>query len=151
MNLKEMSYEKQVGYLRSLLNSGKNSLLGYFTLFSFRHHLAIKHASNYTVKPILRWYLGQLAKTYIKKYFKEAKLTLDNLGEKGLLEVKAGLKEDQNEFHLNESLYPALRDVLEEVFGKEYISKVTESAKYYKNPEYGKTRRLDENYSEVKE
>lgn len=150
MNLKEMSYEKQVKYLKSLLGTGSNSLLGFFALFSFRHHLATKHSSNYTVKPVLRWYLGQLAKTYIKKYFREAKTTLENLAEKGMLEAKEGMKEDENEFHLEETLYPALRDVLEETFGKEYISKVMERAKYYRNPEYGKTRRLDEDFSEVR-
>ncbi len=90
MNLKEMDFERQVRYLRSLLSSGKNSLLGYFALFAFRHHLATKHSANFSRKPILRWYLGQLAKEYINKYFNEAKASLENFVEIGLLEGSMG-------------------------------------------------------------
>jgi len=97
MNLKEMSFERQVSYLRSVLSSGKNSLLGYFALFAFRHHLASRHSPGFTRKPVLRWYLGQLAKEYISKYYKEAKANLDNFARIGLLEAsgeeEAGRKE----------------------------------------------------------
>ena len=43
------------------------------------------------------------------------------MSEKGLLEVKGSSDNTHKEYHLNETLYPVLRDVLEEVFGKEYI------------------------------
>jgi len=151
MNLKEMDFEKQVSYLRSLLGSGKNSLLGYFALFAFRHHLATKHAANYTVKPVLRWYLGQLAKEYITKYYKEANANLENFAEIGLLEVREGRDSAEKEYYLNEAFYPVLLDVMEEIFGKEHIANTISRAKYYRNPESRKTRRLDENFSEERE
>ena len=123
MNLKEMDFEKQVRYLRSLMSSGKNSLLGYFALFTFRHHLATKHSANFSRKPILRWYLGQLAKEYINKYFNEAKANLENFAQIGLIEVSGGEDPNDKEYRLNEALYPALLNVLEETFGKEHIAR----------------------------
>jgi hypothetical protein len=122
MNLKEMSFEKQVRYLRSLLSSGKNSFASYLALFAFRRHLISKHSPNYSLKPVLRWYLGQLAKSIITKYFNEVKSTLENLSKIGLPEIEGKAVDDQKEYHLNEALYPALNKVLEEVFGNEYIA-----------------------------
>ncbi|MEE9389753.1 MAG: hypothetical protein V3U91_00770 [Candidatus Aminicenantaceae bacterium] len=150
MNLKEMDFEKQVRYLRSLLSSGKNSLLGYFALFAFRHHLALKHSPNFSRKPVLRWYLGQLAKEYINKYFNEAKANLENFAQIGLIEVSGGEDPNEKEYRLNEALYPALLNVLEETFGKEYVSSAISRAKYYRDPKPKEERRPDENSSEVK-
>lgn len=140
MNLNGMSFEKQVGYLRSLLRSGKGTLTGYMALFAFRHHLASKHSPDFSQKPVMRWYLGQLAKEYIKTYFNEAKTTLENFAEIGLLEAKGEAGDAQREFHLNESLYPALLEVLEEVFGKEAVDDAIARAKYYRDPGAGKAR-----------
>ena len=151
MNLKEMDFEKQVSYLRSLLGSGKNSLLGYFALFAFRHHLALKHSENFSRKPVLRWYLGQLAKEYIRKYFNEAKESLENFARIGLIDVSGGEDPNEKEYSLNEALYPALLEVMEEIFGKEYVSNTIARAKFYKNPKTKEERRPDENFSEVRE
>lgn len=151
MNLKEMSPEGQVSYMRSLLRQSKDSLLGYFALFAFRHHLASKHSPRFSQKPVLRWYLGQLAKEYIAKYFKEAKANLDNLAEIGLLEVSDAPEPNDREYHLSEALYPALLDVMEEVFGKEYVSKVIARVKYYRDPKSKSDTRHDQNDSEVRE
>ena len=134
MNLNEMSIDRQVSYLRSVLSSGKSSILSYFAHFALRHHLASRHSPNFSQKPVLRWYLGQLAKEYIKRYVSEAKTNLDNFAQIGLLEATEGKEPEGKEYHLNESLYPALRDVLEEIFGKEYISNVILRAKYYRDP-----------------
>ena len=134
MNLNEMSIDRQVSYLRSVLSSGKSSILSYFALFALRHHLASRHSKSFTQKPVLRWYLGQLAKEYIKRYVNEAKTNLDNFAQIGLLEISEGEQPEGKEYRLNESLYPALRDVLEEIFGKEYISNVILMAKYYRDP-----------------
>lgn len=151
MNLKEISFEKQVRYLRSLLSSGKNSFASYLALFAFRRHLISKHSPNYSLKPVLRWYLGQLAKSYITRYFNEVKATLENLNEIGLLEIEGKADDDQKEYHLSEALYPALRDVLEEVFGKEYISNAISRAKYYRDPGASKEKRQGQDFSKVKE
>ena len=151
MDLNKMDFDKQVSYLRSLLSSGKDSLLGYFALFAFRHHLATKHSPSYTLKPILRWYLGQLAKTFISKYFNETKENLENFAKVGLLEARNGQEPDTKEYHLSEALYPALLEVLEETFGKDYIENEISRAKYFRNPGQKKTKRPDEDFSEVKE
>lgn len=151
MNLKEMSFDRQVECLKSLMRSGENTLPGHFALFAFRHHLASRHSPAYTVKPVSRWYLGQLAKMYIQKYFKEAKATLQNLNEIGLLDAKEGQDKDGSEYHLDEALYPALRDVLEEVFGKEHISRIIERAKFYRNPGAGRRKGHIQNGPEVEE
>ena len=150
MNLNEISFEEQVNYLRSLMSSGKNSLLGYVALFAFRHYLATKHSENFSRKPVLRWYLGQLAKEYINKYFNDAKVNLENFAGIGLLEVKEGPDPASKEYHLNEAIYPALLEVLEEVFGKEYVSIAIARAKFYRDPKTKEERRPDENSSEVK-
>jgi len=134
MNLNELSHDRQVSYLRSVLSSGKSSILSYFALFALRHYLASRHSPNFSQKPVLRWYLGQLAKEYIKRYVSEAKTNLDNFAQIGLLEATEGEKPEGKEYHLNESLYPALHDVLEEIFGKEYVSNVILMAKYYRDP-----------------
>lgn len=151
MNLNEMSFEKQVGYLRSVLRSGKSTLTGYLALFAFRYNLIAKHSPAYSLKPVLRWYLGQLAKEYIKMYYNEAQSTLDNFAEVGLLEAKGEAESEQREFHLNESLFPALQAVLEEVFGKEAVADAIARAKYYKNPGMGKGKRYEQNPAEVEE
>jgi len=148
MNLKEMDFERQVKYLRSLLSSGKSNLVGYFALFAMRHHLAIKHSPSFNRKPVIRWYLGQLAKEYISRYFNQAKESLENFTGIGLLEAKDS--DSGQEFYLSEELYPALKEVLEEIFGKEYISKTISRAKYYRNPRSKKTGKPDENSPEVK-
>jgi hypothetical protein len=141
MNLNEMSFEKQVGYLRSVLRSGKSTLTGYLALFAFRYNLISKHSPDYSRKPILRWYLGQLAKEYIKMYYNEAQSTLQNFAEVGLLEAKGEAESEQREFHLNESLYPALQTVLEEVFGKEAVADAVARAKYYRDPGANKSEK----------
>jgi hypothetical protein len=149
MNLNEMDFDKQVGYLRSLLSSGKNSNLSYFALFAFRHHLASKHSPNFTQKPLLRWYLGQLAKEYIARYLDQAKSTLESFAQIGLLEAREG-EAEATEYHLNESLYPALMEVLEEVFGKDYVSRTISRAKYYRNPRPKTERKQDQDPPEVR-
>lgn len=131
MNLKELSFEKQVSSLRSLMSGGENSFLSHFALFAFRHHLATKHSPDFSQKPVLRWYLGQLAKEYISKYVKEAKESLENFAEIGLLET--GGESNDKEYRLNEAVYPALCDVLAEIFGEERISKEISRARYFKN------------------
>lgn len=151
MNLKEISFEEQLRYLRSLLSSGKNSLLGHFALFAFRHHLATKHSPNFSRKPVLRWYLGQLAKEYIKKYFNDAKANLENFAEIGLLEAREGADPAGKEYYLNEALYPALLEVMQEVFGKEYVASTISRAKFFRDPKTKEARRPDENFSEVRE
>lgn len=144
MKLNEMPYSEQVSRLRSFLNSGKNTLTGYLALFAFRHHLASKHSRDFRSEPVLRWYLGQLAKEYISKFYKQAKETLDNLAETGLLE-KTGESGD-TEFQLNEELYPALLAVLEDVFGKDYVSNEIARAKFFRKP---KPRNINDYVSEV--
>jgi len=146
MKLNDIPYDEQVSRLRSILSSGKNSLTGFLALFAFRHHLATKHSENFDAKPILRWYLGQLAKDYISKYYKQAKETLDNLVEAGLLEL-AGSTGD-SEYSLNEELYPSLLSVLEDIFGKEHISNEIARAKFFKTP---KSRKINDYDSEVKQ
>ena len=140
MNLNEMSHDRQVGYLRSILRSGKSTLTGFMALFAFRHHLASKHSPDFSQSPVLRWYLGQLAKEYIKRYYSEAKATLESFAEIGLLEAKGKAEDAQREFHLNEALYPALQEVLEEVFGKETVADAVARAKYYRNPASAKDK-----------
>jgi hypothetical protein len=134
MKLDEMSFEKQVEYLRSLLRSGKGTLTGYMALFALRHHLASKHSPDFSQTPVVRWYLGQLAKEYIKGYYNVAKSTLENFAEIGLVEAKGEADSALREFHLNEALLPALQAVLEELFGKEAIADAIARAKFYKNP-----------------
>jgi hypothetical protein len=48
MNLNELSHDRQASYLRSILASGKNSILSYFALFALRHHLASRHSQSFT-------------------------------------------------------------------------------------------------------
>ena len=151
MKLNELSSDRQVSYLTSLLRSGRSVFPTYVALFAFRHNLATKHSPDFSQKPVLRWYLGQLAREYITKHFNEAKENLENLAEIGLLEVSENQDSSVKEYRLNEALYPALLEVMEEIFGKEYVSKMISRAKYFRNPESRKTRRLDENFSEVKE
>ena len=143
MDLGKMSFEKQVRYLRSLFRSEKNSFLSYLALFAFRHHVISKHSPAYSQRPVLRWYLGQLAKEYITKFYNEVKGILLNFVDIGLLEARSEGDTAQKEYHLNESLYPALRQVLEEVFGKDYVSNVISRAKYYRNPK--SIKRHDQN------
>lgn len=151
MNLKEMTLKKQVSYLKSLLKSEESTIKGYLAVSAFKHHLISKEHPSAQLKPFLRWYLGQLAKEFIKKYFKEAKATLEHFGEIGLLKIKTGQYNGLNEYHLNQSLFPALRETLEEVFGKEYITKVVTGVKYYKAPQARKGEGMLKNSSEVKE
>jgi hypothetical protein len=138
MDLNKMSFEKQVRYLRSIFRSGKNSFTSYLALFAFRHHVISKHSPAYSQKPVLRWYLGQLAKEYITKFYNEVKGVLLNFTDIRLLEIKSEGNSAQKEYHLNESLYPALRQVLEEIFGKDYVSNVILRAKFYRNPKSNK-------------
>jgi hypothetical protein len=157
MNLKELSFEPQVNYLRQLIKSKGSSLTGYLALSAFRQHLIEKHNPNNLFKPILRWYLGQLAKMYIRRYFKEVKATLNYFVEIGLVEEVGGRAPTKNqdnvdkEYHLNEVLVPALRYALEEAYGKEYIAKVISSAKFYRPPEPGKDNLNDKNLEVIKD
>jgi len=146
MKLNDIPYDEQVSRLRSILSSGKNSLTGFLALFAFRHHLALKHSESFDAKPVLRWYLGQLAKDYISKYYKQAKETLDNLVEAGLLEASGSTGDA--EYALNEELYPSLLLVLEDIFGKEHVSNEIARAKFFKK---SKPRKTNDYNSEVKE
>lgn len=131
MNLEEMSHERQVGYLRSVLRSRKSTLTGFMALFALRHHAIAKHNPEIELRPCLRWYLGQLAKEYIRRYYREAKDTLENFAAIGLLDSLSA-PDGQKEFTLKEPLFPALREVLEDAFGKETVAETLERAKFYR-------------------
>jgi|GEM_PF-914672 len=131
MNLEEMSPERQASYLRSVLRSKKGTLTGFMALFALRHHAITKHNPEIELRPCLRWYLGQLAKEYIRRYYREAKDSLENFAAIGLLDSLSA-PDGQKEFTLKEALFPALREVLEEAFGKEDIAETLERAKFYK-------------------
>lgn len=157
MNLKKMSYEQQVDYLRQLLRSKGSPLAGPLALCLFRQHLVSKHFPGSQFKPALRWYLGQLAKIYIRKIFNEAKANLNYFAEIGLVEetpCRAPTKKQEmvyREFHLDEELLPALRFALEERLGKEYVSKMVSSAKYCRPPESGVDNTHDKKSEVIKD
>lgn len=134
MNLEEMSHERQVNYLRSVLRSKKGTLTGFMALFALRHHAISKHNPEITLRPCLRWYLGQLAKEYIRRYYREAKETLENFAATGLLDSLEA-KDGKKEFTLKETLFPALREALEDAFGKDAVDETLERAKFYKAAE----------------
>ena len=62
-----MSFEEQVKYLKSLLKARDNSITGHLAVSAFKHHLISKEHPSAQLKPLLRWYLGQLAEEFIKK------------------------------------------------------------------------------------
>ena len=133
--LDKLSHDKQVASLKSLLRSGKGTLTGHMALFAFRHHLISKHSPGYSRPPVIRWYLGQLAKEYIRRYYAEAKETLEQFAAMGLLEATGASSDNAGtEFRLNEALYPALQEVLEDVFGDDVVAAAIARAKYYKDP-----------------
>jgi hypothetical protein len=134
MKLKEAKADAQVKFLKSVVKGGQNSTACSLAVAAFRHHHVLKNYPGASVKPSLRWYLGQLAKEYIRKVYKEARSSLENLSEIGLLDVsgKDGNADKEKEFQLDNALYPALKNALESVLGKERVSKVIEGAKYYK-------------------
>lgn len=137
MNLKEAKADAQVKFLKSVLKDGPNSVACSLAVAAFRHHHVLKNYPESSVKPVMRWYLGQLAREYIRKVYKEARSSLENLTEMGLLEVSEENGNAEKEFSLDEALYPALKDALESVLGKERVSKVIEGAKYYKGMNAG--------------
>lgn len=139
MNLKEAKADAQAKFLKSVLKGGPNSVACSLTVAAFRHHHIMKNYPESSVKPVMRWYLGQLAREYIRKVYKEARSTLENLAEVGLLEILDENGNAEKEFRLDEVLYPVLKDTLESVLGEERVSKVIEGAKYYKgmNAEQG--------------
>lgn len=133
MKLKEMELEEQVDCLKSIVRPGKNSLAGSLVIAAFKHHHIAERFEG-TVKPLTRWYLGQLARSYIRKIFKEAKSDLENLVELGLLQATKNNGETDKEYCLDKDLYPALRKTLEDVMGKEQVEKIVEGTKFYRNP-----------------
>ena len=132
MDLKEVKADAQAKFLESVLKGGPNSVACSLAVAALRHHHILKNYPESSVKPVVIWYLGQLAREYIRKVYKEAKLNLENLAEVGLLDVSEENGNAEKEFHLDESLYPVLKDVLESELGKERVAKVIEGAKYYK-------------------
>jgi hypothetical protein len=155
MNLKELSFEPQVNYLRQLMKSKGSSLTGDLALSAFKQHFIEKNHPEGLFKPVLRWYLGQLAKIYIRRYFKEAKATLNYFAEIGLVEAVGSHAPTKNqdivdkEYHMSEAIIPALKYALEEAYGKEYIAKVISSAKFYRPPDSGKDN--DKNLEVIKD
>jgi hypothetical protein len=151
MNLKELNFEQQVNHLRQLIKSQGSSLAGYLALSIFRQHLIERHHPENALKPVLRWYLGQLAKIYIRKYFNEAKANLKNFADIGLVEMTGDRTPTKSqgitykEYHLSEALFPALKYALEETFGGEYISEVVSSVKFYRPPSPGKDIHFNKN------
>ncbi|MGD2091523.1 MAG: hypothetical protein PVH61_35450 [Candidatus Aminicenantes bacterium] len=139
MNLKEAKADAKVKFLKSVFKGGQNSTACSLAVAALRYHHILKNYPKASVKPVLRWYLGQLAREYIRKVYKNARSDLENLAEIGLIEVSEENGNALKEFHLNESLYPALKTALESVLGKEFVSKVIDGAKYYKgmNAEQG--------------
>jgi hypothetical protein len=137
MNLKETKADAQAKFLKSVLKDGYNSVACSLAVAAFRHHHILKNYPKSSVKPVMRWYLGQLAREYIRKVYKEARSSLENLAEIGLLDISDENGNAEKEFRLGEALYPALKDALESVLGKERVSKVIEGAKYYKGMNAG--------------
>lgn len=136
MNLKELSFEKQVKYLTTFLQSDDTFLKAYLALSAFRHNLISRDNRDYSMKPVLRWYLGQLAKAYITKQFKQAQTNMEKMSAIGLV-TAVGDKEKPNfvEYRLDDSVFPALQSALEKVFTKKFVDSVIAGAKFYRNPE----------------
>ena len=136
MNVKELSFERQVKYLADFLKSEDSFLRAYMALFSFRHNLISRHNRDYSMKPVLRWYLGQLAKVYIKNQFRKVQASLEKMSVIGLVRA-TGDKEKPNfiEYRLDDSLFPALQSALEQIFSKEFVDSVIAGVKFYRNPE----------------
>lgn len=133
MKLCDMKFEKQVAYLRSLLSGGNNSMLTWLALFSLRYFMAVKHSKGFLKKPVLRWYLGQMAKEYVKRCRSEVKRALDGFAQAGLIEVKSGEKAE--EYYLSEKVYASLYAVLEEIFGSDFMEREKKSASFFKGSE----------------
>ena len=74
MNLKEAKEKVQAKFLESVFKDGQNSTACSLAVAAFRYHHIIKNYPGATVKPVLRWYLGQLAREYIRKVYKEARM-----------------------------------------------------------------------------
>lgn len=134
MNLRKLSSEKQVKSLKSLLKSEKETTTGFVAVSVFKHNLVSKEHGETALKPVLRWFLGQLAKEFIKKTYKEARASLENFARIGLVDIRHDKGKFPEEFHLNKALFPALKEALEDIFGEEYIGKVVSSVKYFKPP-----------------
>lgn len=136
MNIKELSFERQVKYLTDFFKTEDSFLKAYMALFAFRHNLISRHNQEYSMKPVLRWYLGQLAKVYIKNKFKKVQASLEKMSAIGLVRA-TGDKEKPNfiEYRLDDSLFPALQSVLEQIFTKEFVDSVIAGVKFYRNPE----------------
>ncbi len=132
MKLKEAKANAQVKMLKSVLKGGQNSTTCSLAVAAFRYHHVLKNYPKASVKPVLRWYLGQLAREFIRKVYKEARSDLESLAELGLLEISNENGNAEKKFLLDKDLYPVLKNVLEDVLGKEQVSKVIEGAKYYK-------------------
>lgn len=135
MNIKELSFERQVKYLTDFLQSEDSFLRAYLALFAFRHHLISRHNQEYSMRPVLRWYLGQLAKAYITKQFKPAQASLEKMSAIGLVRA-TGDSEKPNfvEYRLEDSIFPALQNVLEKIFTRKFIESVIAGVKFYRNP-----------------
>lgn len=132
MKLKEAKAIAQAKFLKSVLKDGQNSTACSLAVAAFRYYHILKNYPGASVKPVLRWYLGQLAREYIKKVYKEARANLENLAEIGLIDVSNENGNAEKEFQLDKDLYPVLKSVLESVLGKDQVSRVIEGAKYYK-------------------
>lgn len=144
MNLKKLNSDKQVKSLKSILKSEKETTTGIIAVSVFKHNLIEKEHGESALHPVLRWYLGQLAKEFIKKSYKEAKSTLENFAQIGLINIKHDQGKFPEEFHLNKALFPALKNALEDVYGKEYIAKVVSGIRYFKPP--GSRERQNQNH-----
>lgn len=142
MKLSEMRFEKQVAYLRSLLAGGNNSMLTWLALYLLRYFMAVKHSKGFSKKPVLRWYLGQMAKEYVKRCRSEVKRALDGFAQVGLIEVKSGEKGE--EYYLNEKAYAPLYAVLEEIFGSDFMEREKKSARFFKGSESDDADRKNE-------
>lgn len=134
MNIKELSFDRQVKYLTEFLRTD-DPLKAYMALFAFRHNLISRHNRDYSMKPVLRWYLGQLAKVYIKDQYRKAQASLEKMTEIGLVHA-IGDREKPNfvEYRLDDSLFTALQNVLEQIFSKEFVDSVIAGVKFYRNP-----------------
>lgn len=146
MKLNEAKADEKVKMLKSALKGEEHSTICSLAVAAFRYHHIQKNYPEASVKPVLRWYFGQLAREYIRKIYITVRADLEYLADIGLIEITEKDGNALKEFHLHKGLYTPLKHALESIIGKEQVTKVIEGAKYYKgmNSEHGQNKKKSE-------
>jgi hypothetical protein len=139
MEIGKQDFQTQVRRLRVFLNPKSSKLRAYLALFGIKNHIVLKNGCLEGNNPSISWYTEQLAKANVSENYWGIRNALRRMARVGIFKEMRMTRTVSNpvgscqrftklnhcEYYLDEKVFPALHQVLKEIFGVDSLSSLS--------------------------